>query len=196
MTTETAQPAAGTTTEDSANPPAPTPKETVAYETHRKLLDEKKKLQAKLEQIETDRKSAEEAELTRKGEIQKLLDMERKRAQDLELKVKAQDEERLQARKLSAIVKGLSVPVDQKWYSVLGGHLDDVILNEAGEIEQMSVTSVVENLKKEWPEMLKKPSAGMPNGAPQGNGAATISYDDWKKLPLKDMKKWRQSQII
>jgi len=195
MTTDTNPPAAGTGGDDSANPPTST-KESVSYETHRKLLDEKKKLQAKLEQIDLDRKVAEEAELTRKGDTQKLLDMERKRVADLELKVKDQDERQLQARKLSAIVKGLNAPVEQKWFSVLGGHLDEILVNETGEIEQMSVTTVVENLKKEWPEMLRRQAAGMPNGAPQGNGATTITRTDWLNLPSKDMTKWKPEQII
>lgn len=196
MTTEQNPPAAGTGGDDSASVP-PTMKDSVAYETHRKLLDEKKKLQQRLEAIETERKAAEEAELTRKGELQKLLEFERKKAQDLESRVKAQDEERKQARKLSAIVKGLGAPVDQKWYSVIGSHLDDVIFNEeTGEVEGMSVTSVIENLKKEWPEMLRRPSAGMPQDAPRGNGATTISHEEWKKLPLAEMRKYKPHQII
>ncbi len=194
MTTDNGSPAGNPGGDDSANPPTPS-KDSVSYETHRKLLDEKKKLQAKLEQIEVDRKIAEEAELTRKGEVQKLLDMERARAQGLELKVKDQEEREQQARKLSAIVKGLNAPIDQKWYSVLGGHLEDVILNENGEIEPMSVTAVVENVKKAWPEMLRKPAAGMPNGAPQGNGATTIARADWLNLPSKEMTKWKPEQI-
>jgi hypothetical protein len=194
MTTDTDSPAGNPGGDDSANPPTPS-KDSVSYETHRKLLDEKKKIQAKLDQVETDRKAAEEAELVRKGELQKLLDLEKKRAADLEAQVKAQEERTLQSKKLSAIVKGLNVPVEQKWLSVLGGHLDEVIVNDTGEIEQMSVTAVVENLKKEWPEMLKRPAAGMPNGAPQGNGATTITRADWLNLPSKEMTKWKPEQI-
>lgn len=195
MTTDNNQPAAGTGGEDSANTPTST-KDSVSYDTHRKLLDEKKKLQAKLESIEAERKAAEEAELARKGEIQKLLDLERKKAADLEIKVKAQEEERLQAKKLSAVLKGFNAPVEQKWFSIIAGQLDEVVLNETGEIEQMSVAQVVDGLKKEWPEMLRKPAAGMPTAAPQGNGATTITRAEWLKLDYKEMKKWKPEQII
>jgi hypothetical protein len=60
----------------------------------------------------------------------------------------------------------------------------------------MSVTSVIENLKKEWPEMLRRPSAGMPQDAPRGNVSATISRDEWLKLPVAEMRKWKPQQII
>jgi hypothetical protein len=193
MTTENVDPAGQSGGEGSANTPNQL-KESVSYDTHRKLLDEKKKLQAKLEQIDADRKAAEEADLAKKGELQKLLDLEREKAKAASDQLKAFEDKERSARKLGAIVRGLGAPVDQKWYSVLGGHIDDVVLNEDGEIEPMSVTKIVENVKKEWPEMLRKPGAGMPNHAP-GNGATTISHEEWKKLPLKDMKKWKPEQI-
>lgn len=192
--TDPTNPPVADTTADSANQ---TPKESVSYETHRKLLDEKKKIQAKLEQIETERKATEEAELAKKGELQKLLDLRTKEAGELREKLQREEARKLQAKKLSAIVKGLGSPVEEKWYGVLSNHIDDVVYNQdADEIEQMSVTTVVENLKKTWPEMLKRPAAGMPNNAPRGNDAGTISRDEWLKLPSKEMAKWGPGQII
>lgn len=171
--------------------------ESVSYETHRRLLDEKKKIQAKLVAFEAEKKASEEAELTRKGEIQKLLDMAKKEAEELRAKVKADEELRTQGKKLSSVVRALGSNVDEKWYGVIGQHIDDIMTNpDTGEIEQMSVTSVVDKLKKTWPEMLKKQAAGMPNEAPMGNGSTTISRDEWLKLTAKDMKKWRPEQVI
>lgn len=193
MTDPTNSPVADTT--DTAAP-GPT-KESVSYETHRKLLDEKKKIQARLEQIETERKATEEAELAKKGELQKLLDLRTKEASELREKLQTEEARKLQAKKLSAIVRGLGSPVEEKWYGVLSNHIDDVVYNpDADEIEQMSVTAVVENLKKTWPEMLKRPAAGMPNAAPRGNDAGTISRDEWLKLSSKEMAKWGPGQII
>lgn len=180
------------------DPAAPiTPEKSVSYETHRRLLDEKKKLQARADELEAKAKERELADITAKGDTQKLLDLARKEAAENKAALSALQEREVQAKKLSAIVRGMGASVDEKWYGVISQHIDDVVLNaDTHEIEAMSVTSVVENLKKNWPEMLKKPVAGMPNGAPQGNGATTISYGEWKKLPLKEMKKWRQGQII
>lgn len=193
MTDPTNPPVAGTSSDSESQ----TPKETVSYDTHRKLLDEKKKIQAKLEQIETERKTKEEAELAQKGELQKLLDLRTKEAGELREKLQREEARKLQAKKLSAIVKGLGSPVEEKWYGVLSNHIDDVVYNpDSDEIEQMSVTTVVENLKKTWPEMLKRPAAGMPNSAPRGNDAATIARDEWLKLPSKEMAKWGPGQII
>lgn len=189
-----------TTPPDSANPENQTSeksKDTIAYETHRKLLDEKKKLQAKLADIEASQKKREEEDLAKKGEVEKILKIREQELNDTRAKLSAFEERQLQAKKLSAVVRGLGAQIDDKWYSVIGSHLDEVVINpESGDVEQMSVTSVVEGLKKSWPEMLKVQRPGMPHDAPQGNGVTTIGYDAWKKLPLKEMKKWKHNQII
>lgn len=180
------------------DPAAPNPSEkSVSYETHRRLLDEKKKLQAKADELEAKSKERELADLTAKGDTQKLLDLARKEAADTKAALLTFQTREQQAKKLSAIVRGLGSSVDEKWYGVIGQHIDDVVFNpDTQEIEAMSVTSVVENLKKTWPEMLKKAVAGMPNAAPLGNGSTTISYEAWKELPLVEMQKYKPDQVI
>lgn len=173
------------------------PKDSVSYETHRKLLDEKKKIQARLEAIEAEKRQAEEAELVRKGETQKLLDLAKKEAEELRSKLTQKEQRELQAKKMAAVIRGLGTSVDEKWYGVLGQHIDDVVVNpDTGEIEMMSVTNIVEDLKKTWPEMLKKPAVGMPADAPRGEGSGMIDRSAWLKLSAKEMAKYRPEQIV
>jgi len=173
------------------------PKDSVSYETHRKLLDEKKKIQAKLEAIEAEKRQAEEADLVRKGETQKLLDLAKKEAEELRSKLTQKEQREMQAKKMSAVIRGLGTSVDEKWYGVLGQHIDDVVLNpDTGEVEMMSVTSIVDELKKTWPEMLKKPAVGMPADAPKGDNGGMIERSAWLKLSAKDMAKYRPEQIL
>lgn len=186
---------------DTNNSPNPAesdkPKDVVSYETHRKLLDEKKKLQAQVAKWEEDQKLKEQEELTRKGETQKLLELTKKEAEDLRQKLALKEQREIQAKKLSAVIRGLGSNVDEKWFGVLGQHIDEVVLNpDTGEVEQMSVTSIVEDIKKTWPEMLKKPAVGMPADAPQGNNGGQIKRSEWVKLSSKDMKKYKPEQIV
>jgi hypothetical protein len=172
-------------------------KDKVSYETHRKLLDEKKKLQARLAEIETEKRTKEEEELARKGETQKLLELAKKEAEELRTKLTAKEQREVQAKKLSAVIRGMGSNVDEKWFGVIGQHLDEVVFNaETGEVEQMSVTAIVEDLKKTWPEMTRKPVVGMPADAPKGSGQSQIERSEWLKLSAKDMQKYRPEQII
>lgn len=171
-------------------------KDTVSYDTHRKLLDEKKKLQARLAEIEAEKRTKEEEELARKGETQKLLELAKKEAEELRLKLTAKEQREVQAKKLSAVIRGMGANVDEKWFGVIGQHLDEVVYNpETGEVEQMSVTAIVEDLKKTWPEMTRKPAVGMPADAPKG-GLGQIDRSEWLKLSAKEMQKYRPEQII
>jgi hypothetical protein len=172
-------------------------KDTVAYETHQKLLSEKKKLQQEYEALKAEKQQREEAELTKRGEFEKVLKLREQEALELKTKLQEREQRELEARKLSAVLKGLGTSVDDKWFSIIQSETDDVVYNpESGEIEQMSVTKVVERLKAGWPEMFKKPLAGMPADAPKGNGAGTIARSEWLKLPAKEMAKWRPNQIV
>lgn len=194
-------PASGSENLDVPSPSAKdeptTPKESVSYDTHRRLLDEKKKLQARLAEIETEKRAKEEEELTRKGETQKLLELAKKEAEELRTKLTAKELREVQAKKLSAVIRGMGANVDEKWFGVIGQHLDDVVYNpESGEVEQMSVTAIVEDLKKTWPEMMRKPGVGMPADAPKGSGMGQIERSEWLKLSSKEMAKYRPEQII
>jgi hypothetical protein len=188
---------------ETPNPPVaetPTPaadeQETkqVPYESHRKLLEEKKLIQKKLKEFEDEKKAAEEKALIAKGNLQEALDLAKKEAEEFKNKLTVYEQQRLEAKKISAVAKGLG-GVDDKWLGVISQHIDDVSLDAEGNIDTSSVAKVTETLKKSWPEMLRKPTAGMPNGTPTG-GATTISREDWVKLPAKEMSKWKPNQVI
>lgn len=167
----------------------------VQYETHRKLLDEKKKIQKELEDIRAREKAQKEAEDLAKGNFQKLLDEAQQKIKDLEQQTARNAQLELDRRKLAAVVKGIGGQIDDKWIGVISQQIDDVAVTDDGQLDQKSVQSLVDSLKKAWPEMLKK-NQGMPNGQPNGGSPTTISRSAWLALPLAEMKKWRPDQVI
>jgi hypothetical protein len=99
------------------------------------------------------------------------------------------------ARKMGAIVESLGGSVDSKWYRIIDA--DSVAIDPvSGEVDKMTVNKVVEDLKKEWPELIKSKPGGIPTNFPQGNGAGKITRSDWLKLPHKDMVKYKPDMII
>jgi Skp family chaperone for outer membrane proteins len=166
----------------------------VSLASHRKLLAEKKALQAKLAKIEADRHEAERTELERQGEFKKLLELERQRAQELEQKLTAREQEDQSRRKLAAVLKNVGGVIHSKYYDLIP--YDSVVIDpDTGDVDSLSVTKVVESLRASYPEIISKGSAKMPQHAPKG-GAKTISYAEWSKLPSKEMDKWDKSQIV
>lgn len=180
---------------DSANPPESPKPDVVQYETHRKLLDEKKKIQKELEEIRAREKAQKDAEDLAKGNFQKLLDEAQQKIKDLEQKNARSEQLEIDRRKLAAVVKGLGGQIEDKWYTVIGQEIDQINLTEDGQIDQKSVQGLVDGLKKAWPEMIRK-GAGMPNGRPDVGSPATISRQAWLALPASEMKKWKPDQVI
>lgn len=162
---------------------------------HNELLAETKTAKAKLKEFQEKERLKEEEEAKKRGDYEKLV---KDRDEEL-LKLKGElttHKSRMEsASKLAAVLDAVDSDIERKWFDMIP--LDQIILNpETGEIDQMSVTKTVENLKKTWPEMFKVKGKGLPTDAPSGNGAGTISRSEWLKLPVKEMQKWRPNQIL
>jgi len=171
-------------------------KENVSYDTHRKLLDEKKKVQEERDRLRLEKDAREKKEMEARGEYQKMLEIERKAREELESKLQARDEREASARKLSAVLKSLDSEVDEKYWALLN-HDQVAIDPETGEIDRNSVAFLVETVKKTFPEILKRRGGpGFPSDAPKGNMGGKITESEWKKLPLQEMTKYKPDQII
>ncbi len=99
--------------------------DTVAYDTYRKVLSEKKKrdeenekLQLALKEFETKEKERVENELKAKGDLQKLLDLQKQEKAGIEAKLKEKEffiENQLKVQAFKAEVKGLDqIPADEQ----------------------------------------------------------------------------------
>lgn len=171
-------------------------KSTIAYETHRKLLDEKK-LQAQLEALASKEREREEADARKRGDYEALLkareeELAKERAARQEL-----DQRITHGMKLNMVIDALGGQVDQKWFKLID--TDEVAVNpETGEIDKMTVARVAESLKRQWPEMIQK-AGKFPAAAPQGlnGGPGKITESEWKSLKNSaEMNKWRRDQIV
>jgi hypothetical protein len=171
-------------------------KDYVALETHRKLLDEKKKIQLRLEEFEVAKKAKDEEDARKRGDFEAILKAreeelhkERERRTHLEASL-------IRAEKMDAVINALGGNIDPKWMKLID--VSKVVINpETGEIDAMTVSTVAETLKRDWPEMVK-PSSRLPADAPQGlhGGSGKISRLEWMKLSSKEMMKWKPDQII
>lgn len=165
----------------------------VNYETHKRLLDEKKKAQQELEILRQEKKARDDEDAKKRGDYEQIIksreeDLQRERAEKQQLK-----DSIAYGRKMNAVVDALGGALDSKWYKLID--VDSVVVHpETGEVDPSSVAKVAETLKKEWPEMLKVAPAGLPSAAPMGTGGITRS--EWLKLPPSEMKKYKLHQIL
>jgi len=163
-------------------------KDTVAYETHLKLLKEKKKLQDDLERYQGEARQREEADLRAKEDFKKIAELREAEAKELREKLTTVETRERNMAKLDAFLTTLDGSVDKRFW----GHipLDKIIVDPvSGEPDPMSVAKEVEWFRKEYFDIIKKPGqATVPVTAPQGASSANISYDEWLKLPLKEQK--------
>lgn len=173
----------------------------VAYETYQKVLAERKRdqervreLNAKLEEIEINNKRIEEEILKKKEDYKTLLDNKTKEHEQAAYELNQMKEQRKQALKLNAFLEGCGNNQIKKnyWKMIPVG---DIIINpETGEVDPLSVKMAVDAYMRDYPETLERHTVGMPSASPAvaSNG---ITYDQWLKLPAKEMAVRRKDII-
>lgn len=160
-------------------------KDTVAYETHKKLLDEKKAIQARLVEFESKAKAEKDAELVKNQKFEELLKEREKELAEKDAKLQAVERENTDARKLNAFMKNVPGEVPQQYWGLID--LDMVSVDDTGKVDDASVKRAVASFQKNYPEIVKKPNGKMPNEAP-GGGAGTLTHEQWEKLPYAEKK--------
>lgn len=189
-------------TQGSADEPTQQPKDSVSYETHRRLLDEKKReqaarkdLEAKVAAFEAKERQIEEEKLKAQGEFQKLLQLREQENQTLKQKLDAFDSQFKRAEKMNAFIKAAGTELDDKWLRLID--VDGIAYrpDADNEIDHMSVQNAVETFRKTWPEAFKPKGSQIPADMPNGQGYITES--EWKKLTKsEDRRKYKQNQIL
>lgn len=170
--------------QNETQPKAPA-KDSVAYDTYKKAVDEAKAAKAKVAEFEKAQREANEAKLKADGEYKKLLEQREKELADERQKRTGIEQQISDARKRSALLDALTGEVPKTYWSLMD--LDEIAVNpETGMPDEASVKSVAEKFEKQYPEVVKRaPKGKLPNDAPQGGGAK-LSYASWLKLPVKE----------
>jgi hypothetical protein len=173
------------------NPPAD---DKVSIESYRKLLDEKKKFQKKLEEHERAAKERSETELREKERFKELSDEYKKQADEFKTKFESSEREKQDFKKMGALLRNMSGEVPQQYWGLID--LDKITIDDTtGAPDEVSVKKAARDFEKLYPEVIKTkaPKPGMPNDAPRTGGKLT--YDEWLKLDYKDQLK-RQKDVV
>jgi len=167
----------------------------VSYDTHRKLLSEKKRRDEELREarerlgrFEAEEKKRTEDELLKQQNYEKIIELKNKELEETTQKLSGMQTQFTDMRKFDAFKKALgNGDIDQKYWGLVD--LNEIVIHpESTEIDEMSVTKYVDKFQSQFPEVIKRPSgANMPANAPKGVGQ-TLTYEEWKKLPAKEMR--------
>lgn len=170
------------------NDSAPKAEDKVSYETYQKLLGEKKKRDLELTEFKKREKDREEQELKQKEDYKKLLALRDEELEKTRSEL-AQSKSTLEnGAKLQAFLDALDGQVEQQYWGLID--LNQVVLNpETGLPEDVSVKKAALEFKTKYGLVIKQAGSNkMPHDAPKGSGSVGLSYEEWLKLPAKDMR--------
>jgi hypothetical protein len=169
----------------------------VSYESHQRLLREKKQEQEKRKAAETELETLrnEKAERDRKkleeeGNFKALLEQREKELNDEKARNATIVGEITDARKKRAILKHIQGVVPEGAHQLL--NLSLVELDADGKPTEQTAKAAAQLFQKEHPYAIQtdKKGGGLPNEeAAGGIGGKKIIYSEWCKLSAADMKK-------
>lgn len=127
----------------------------VSYDTHKRLLGEKKKLQERLEQVETQWKSREESELKAQNQYKTLYENALKERETLSSRLTDQEQRWNNAIKLDSFMSAMgSRKIESKYANFI--NLETIALDpETGHVDPVSVQREVDRICRDYPEIIK-----------------------------------------
>lgn len=139
-------------------------KDSVAYDTYRKVLSEKKKRDEQLreamdrvQKFELEAKEREESELKAKEDFKKLLELRDSELGEYKNKYSTLLNQQVATAKLTNFFDNLDGKVSKKYWDKIP--LDDIVIDEeSGEVDSSSVQRAIELFKKEYPEVIQTQS--------------------------------------
>lgn len=169
-------------------------KDTVAYETYKKVVAEKKRRDAELaakdeelKKLKAAEKERVESELKAKEDYKKLLEIREKEIQEKDRQLKEVMSDIEQSTKFEALLSALPGQVPKKFWTMIDT-TQIVIDPNTGSPDPSSVKKAAETFQANFPELIVQPGkAKLPNTAAAGTGQA-MTEEVWKGLDPKQKK--------
>lgn len=191
----------GTPTPD---PVDPMKEQQVSYDSHRKLLGEKKKLQEERDALIVAKDASALKQLEDDGELQKQLDFHKaKHTESLEaqealsVKLAGQESKWNDARKIAAFKDALPGSLGSQYLGLIP--TEGILLDpDTGLPDPASVQKAVDDFQKEFPEVVRPlTSHKSPNEFANGSSAANgmLTAEEYNKLPYEEKMK-RKGDVL
>ena len=170
-------------------------KDSVQYETYRKVLSEKKRrdeelaeARRELEEIRARDKANQERELIEQNKWQEYAKAKEEEAKAAIARVKSYEEREIASRKLDRVLSGVGDPIDSKFWGLI--NIDSVSYNpESGEFDETSLNAEIQRIKTQMPEIIsRRQNANFDPSAPVKNGNSQMDLQKFASLSKTEKK--------
>jgi hypothetical protein len=159
----------------------------VSYETHQRLLKEKKSMAEKLSQLEAEKKLQFEQKLRENEQYKTLAEQKEAEAKDWQARFTKLDTTLNETVKLRSFMDLLPGQVPKKYWDLID--LSDVPMDQdSKEPDQSILQKKAKEFATAFPEVIQRASnVRLSNEAPRG-ASTRLTYEEWTKLPLAEQK--------
>lgn len=182
-------------TDGNASSKAENESQTVSYESHKRLLDQRKKDQedlraerSKREALEAKLAEDEQKKLEEQGNFKKISEDLKQKLEEKEKNLFALDKKVKDSQKIAAFKSKLPGELSHKDFLSFV-KIDAIQFDSNGDIDENSVKAEVERFSSIYPDVIKRKSeADLPNNKAEYS-STKLTKEEYEKLPLAEMKK-------
>jgi len=173
----------------------------VPYEKIEQAVNQTKRAKEKLQATEAqlqallkEKEDREKQELEQQGNYKKMLELREKEVSETKQRLSELEARWNNSMKLSAVMSKLPGRVEKSQYLSFIDLEKVVIDPETNEVDTASAELAASEFVKSFPELIKTEGKKLPNNGANG-GQQGITYEQWRKLPLAEKKKYKPSDI-
>lgn len=142
----------------------------------------------RLNDIEAQKKLDEENRLKEQGKFKDVAEQKQKEIDALKAENEATKKQIEDSRKLSAFLETIDGDLKRNYWSLVD--LDSIKLDDQGRPTEETLSEAAKNFQTQYPEIIgQKGGPNLQNGGGEPPKNKTITYEEWKKLPAKEMGK-------
>lgn len=163
-------------------------KNVVAYETHQKLLSEKKALAARLATFEAEQKANAEKALKDKEDWKALAEAKDTELKAVSEKLAKREEISNKGMKLRAILDAVGGKIDESYFPLIP--VDMVEIDpDTGLPDKAKVAAAVKVIQTKYAQIITPKTGALPTSEAARGATQKLSYSSWLGLPIDEQKK-------
>ena len=172
--------------DDVVDPKVTAQEDKVAYDTYRRVLSEKKKMQERLDLLEKASKEKEETELKEKEKWKDYASLKEKEAGEFKQKYETEIKDKTDMVKMSHFLDAVDGSIPREYWGLID--VEKIVVDPATNMpDPLSVQNVAKEFQTKYHRVIEKKS-GPKTSQDAANTTGGLTYEQWKALPVKEMK--------
>ena len=150
---------------------------TVTRDAYERLLNQRKKDQSRLKELEAKEQERQEQEQLKRGEYEKVMQLKEERIKTLQSEIESRNAQEQEGKKIMAFMDKLGADISEKDYLSLVD-IDSILVDpESGQVDQLSLEKEVNRFSQKYWKVIDRKEKKSPQSVGHMGGTPNMKRD-------------------